>query len=75
MSKTFTNSLALLNQMKTQFDSNREINKESRTIETKGYGSIKRSQVGTEPARQSGPGTYTRNNQKYVEDSELRERF
>jgi|JI9StandDraft_2_1071091.scaffolds.fasta_scaffold106670_1 hypothetical protein len=46
MSKTLTNSLALLNQIKTQFDSNREANKESRAVEVKGYGSIKRSQAG-----------------------------
>lgn len=72
MSKTFTNSLAFLNQVKTQFDSNREVNKESRSIEVKGFGSIKRSQVGNEPIKPTVQGHYSRNLKKYSEESELR---
>lgn len=54
MSKTLANSLALLNQIKTQFESKETGNKEIKPTETtKNYGSIKRSYVGSSSAQVS----------------------
>lgn len=46
MNKTFTNSMALINQLNAEMDRNREsVSKDADTTETKNYGSIKRSHM------------------------------
>jgi hypothetical protein len=65
MSKTLTNSLALLNQIKSQFDSNKEAhpreNKETEPNDAKNYGSIKRSQANLPPNNKYQPTTGNNN--------------
>lgn len=70
MSKTLTNSLALLNQIKSQFDANKDF-RESKVTDTKNYGSIKRSQNGNPTVPATHPSQVPRS-QRYTDESELR---
>lgn len=72
MSKTLTNSLALLHQIKSQFDANKDF-RESKVTDSKNYGSIKRLQNANPiiPVTQYMPSQVPKN-QKYTDESELR---
>lgn len=67
MSKTLTNSLALLNQIKSQFDSNKDF-RESKATDPKNYGSIKRSQNGNATATQYSQPHYPRLQRNHEEN-------
>lgn len=80
MSKTLTESLALLSKIKNQFQTNNYVtqrqSKQNEAADIKNFGSIKRSQVYPTPVIKNQPVHPNANNKgRMVEQGQMRYRF